>query len=283
MTIPQHGKIGICIAGWHLTKLPLEMLLGIRASQLYIISHRPLAEVPTHLASHPNIELLIRPNIGYDWGCYQQFIESGLWQNYEYLFFMHDDIQIHNIGFVERACQLLDQGAAIVGNGRNSSELIRAYDRLHYYAHASWLPPYPGFEHDTVRGSFFATKREVLEKLTSFEVFWDPLHLSLGYGNYSLVASSAKIHAFFEDYPFDFLSETYLESEFISEEVRGGGLVQRGWGQLHKTILVRLYSFLAKREVAYRLLQRNRLIFGKGISRLITFLNGRDPERPVAK
>ena len=73
-----------------------------------------------------------------------------------------------------------------------------------------------------MRGSFFATARQVLEQLGDFEVFWDWLHLSIRFGNHSLLATCGKIQEMFGDNSFGFLADSYLKSEYLLEMQRGG-------------------------------------------------------------
>jgi hypothetical protein len=165
---------------------------------------------------------LYRPNLGYDWGCYQQFLETNIWRDYDYTFFMHDDITVKHLGFVERSIELLEADHGVIGNGRVAGR--RVWPNA-VYAHASWKPP-RHFVHDAVRGSFFATRRSSLEALGRFEVFWDPWHLTPRFGNWSLLASCAKWEHRLGERCFQFLSEEYRHSEYLEEDVRGGQTAQ---------------------------------------------------------
>jgi hypothetical protein len=135
---------------------------------------------------------------------------------------MHDDLTIKDIGFVEACVALMRGGYKVIGNGRNSRKLDFLVTHLHAYAHSSWMPPSVSFRHDTVRGSFFGTSREVLEKVRSFEVFWDRFHLHIRFGNWSLLSTCGKLQWLFGEKTFGFLSEDYRRSPFIVEEERGG-------------------------------------------------------------
>jgi hypothetical protein len=77
------------------------------------------------------------------------------------------------------------------------------------------------FEHDTVRGSFVATSREVLARLGSFEVFWDRMRLNVRFGNWSLLSTCGKLTEMFGERTFGFLSEDYRASRYIAEHERG--------------------------------------------------------------
>ncbi len=168
---------------------------------------------------------MIRPNLGYDWGCYQQFMNSDLWRNYETIFFIHDDVEIHDLGFIEETRKLL-QHHAVIGNGVSKGAVSYASVNKHpyAYAHSVWKPETFNFQHYTVRGSYLATTRDVLEKIGSFEVFWDPFKLNIGFGNWSTKATCAKLEALFGEECFGFLSETFGKSKYITEYYRGDNL-----------------------------------------------------------
>ncbi len=165
---------------------------------------------------------LIRKNIGYDWGCYQQFLKSELWKDYQTIFFIHDDIDIHDLGFVEETKKLLKRHS-VIGNGFGQGSVSYASVNKHpyAYAHSVWKPDTFNFQHFTVRGSFFATTREVLEEIGSFEVFWDLFKLNIGFGNWSTKATCGKLEALYGDKCFGFLSGTFGRSEYITEYYRG--------------------------------------------------------------
>jgi hypothetical protein len=216
------NKIAFCITGWHYPTDFYTQIKNIPGVDIFVISHKPIKSLPDFvLKTLPAERVLVKPNYGYDWGCFQQFLETHSWQSYDYIFFMHDDISILNLGFVDACIELLGEGYSVVGNGRPFDK--RDWPRTHalYYAHASWQLPSLSFEHDVVRGSFFATRKDVLEKMGSFEVFWDRFHLNVGFGNYSLLATSGKFGAVFGEKTFAYLSEAYRTSPYIIEFERG--------------------------------------------------------------
>lgn len=216
-----------CVAGWHFNQDLLEALSS-SGHPVWLISHRPASQVPAFLSRClPPERCLYLPNLGYDWGCYQQFLDLGLWQGFETVFFLHDDLQILNLDFIPCVQDRLQSGALAVGNGRNSPR--RRWPRTHLacYAHSRWLPPSLDFEHDTVRGSFFALRSATLQQLGGFEIFWDPHHLHLRFGNHSLIATCGKIEALTQRQgqkvlpAFAFLSEEYRSSPYLIEKERG--------------------------------------------------------------
>ena len=219
------ASVCLCVAGWHFRPDVFDALERIRAAfgaDVFVVSHRPLGDVPAQVAARVGAErVLVRPNVGYDWGCYQQFLDTGAWRGYDHVFFLHDDIVIRDIGFVPACIERLATGARFVGNGRNAAKTDWPTTHAHCYAHAAVRPPGPGFRHATVRGSFLATTRPALAELGGFEVFWDPFHLTDRFGNWSVVASSGRMAVRFGPDRLAFLSDAYLESDYLVELVRG--------------------------------------------------------------
>ncbi len=216
------SRICLCITGWHFPPALFRQLEKGVAADIFLLSHRPRAVLPVEVTRvvAPR-RVLFEPNVGYDWGCYQQFLDTGIWRNYDYIFFMHDDMIIKNLGFIEAAQDLLGRGHSVIGNGPAFPP--RPWPKTHpeSYAHSVWKPPTANFCHDVVRGSFLATTREALEQIGSFEVYWDRWHLTIYFGNWSLRATCGKWQALLGDRCFGFLSDTWCESEFISEQYRG--------------------------------------------------------------
>jgi hypothetical protein len=57
-----------------------------------------------------------------------------------------------------------------------------------------------------------ATTRESLEILNGFDVFWDRFALSIGFGNWSLIATCGKMQHIFGPEFVAYLGEKYGES-----------------------------------------------------------------------
>ena len=217
-------KTAICVAGWHFNEEFYYRVSRLPKSEVFVVSHRPPEAVPPYVFDHiQSSNIFFESNLGYDWGCYQQFLRTGIWREYDYVFFMHDDIVIKDIEFIQQCARELET-SKVVGNGRVAlwdvpTNIAESYSV--YYAHSSFKPP-RSFRHDGVRGSFFATTSEALHLLEAFEVFWDPFHLTAGFGNFSARASCGKWQYLLGDQCFGFLSDTYCESDYISELVRDG-------------------------------------------------------------
>lgn len=215
-------KTAICVAGWHFNEEFYYRVSRLPQAEVFVVSHRPPEAVPPYVFDHiPSGNIFFESNLGYDWGSYQQFLEKRLWCPFDYIFFMHDDVVIKDERLVSQCIELLKL-YSVVGNGRALLQKERAGKHSQSYAHSSWKPPTRDFRHDVLRGSFFSTTRQALEQLGKFEVFWDRLHLSSGFGNWSTRASCARWEYAIEEDCFGFLSETYCESDFLKELVRGG-------------------------------------------------------------
>lgn len=234
-----------CITGWHFPEEFYRKISTLSDVDVYVVSHKPKENIPEYILDlFSTDQILIRSNIGYDWGCYQQFIASGLWRNYEIICFMHDDIKIHDFGFIDRVGSLL-KSHYVIGNGRGEGGVSSTGLRTHPYAysHSSWKPESYDFQHGTVRGSFFATNRQTLEKFKSLEVYWDPFKLFIGFGNWSTKATCGKMEDTFGSECFGYLSDTFGKSEFITEFVRGQ---EDGSLSVPRGVKGHIYSFIKR-------------------------------------
>jgi len=211
------------VAGWHYSKEFYDHICKIPQAQVFVISHRPLRQVPSWLFDYVDPRrVFFEINVGYDWGCYQQFLTKGIWQQFDYVVFTHDDVLVKDVGFMDKCIELCEQGHSVVGNGRVAPRSNYPNTHAQCYAHSSWKPPSRQFEHDVVRGSFFVATQEAVNRLGRFEVFWDPLRLTSGFGNWSARATCGKWEYLCGEKCFGFLSDRYCESDYLVELVRGG-------------------------------------------------------------
>jgi hypothetical protein len=266
------GRICFCITGWHYSE-SVYSACSETGHDIYVISHHPESSTPgsiTHFV--PREHLFFEPNLGYDWGGYQQFIARGMWRSYEAIFFLHDDIKIRSLDFIPHSLDLLRAGAQVVGNGLNSAGLNWPRTHLQCYAHSGWLPASIGFEHQTVRGSFFAMTSQALEKVQRFEVFWDPKHVYLRFGNHSLIATCGKLTALFGQDCFAFLSPAYRNSPYIEEQERAGQA--RPSPTLKQRLAVTIYKALGRVYVSRRMQLRSRKPFTRSLGDALKQLDG---------
>ncbi len=208
----------VCLVGWYFQQELLEALQSLSGIQLYVISHQQPNAVPKSIFHIlPENHLYFERNIGYDWGAFQQFISKGIWKNFETVFFMHDDITLLDSSIFPICHDTIHShnGTIVIGNGRNSTKRDWPLTHIQSYAHSKWKPPTWNFEHDTVRGSFFALSRSVLNQINQFEILWDRRQLfGVGAGNHSLRATCGKIQHIIGGEPFLFLSE-FISAKLI--------------------------------------------------------------------
>ncbi|MCJ7734724.1 MAG: hypothetical protein MUP11_09260 [Anaerolineales bacterium] len=245
-----------CVTGWHFPPDFYKSLSTLSEVDIYIISHRKRSEIPQFMYGlFEKEKILIRSNIGYDWGCFQQFLKSGIWEKYETVFFMHDDISIKDFGFIEKATSML-KDYAVVGNGVGQGTVSHCAVNKHpyAYAHSSWKPYSFLFNHATVRGSFFATTRDVIRRIESFEVYWDPFKISIEFGNWSTKATCGKIEAALGKNCFGYLSDKFGESVYISEYYRGNESedIDKSGGLKHFLYLLIKRAAIIYMEILYR-------------------------------
>jgi hypothetical protein len=278
-------SIAICVTGWHFKRDFYAKLSQAWPANIFVISHKSPSIVPNYLFNYiPPKQVFFEPNFGYDWGCYQQFITKDIWKSYDVIFFLHDDLIIHSLGFIPHTFDLLNGKAKVVGNGRNLPDLLWSKLWLDRYAHSRWLPPSLNFQHNTVRGSFLAMTSSTLNQIGNFEVFWDPNQLHLGFGNYSLVATCGKFQYLFGENCFAFLGSDYLTSPYITEEERGGEQGQsprnpkRIFKTLRQVLFIWFYSRVGRIYVLRRMQQAQQpcrpSILTETIRQMLSWVNG---------
>ena len=242
-------RVAICVTGWHYPEAFYRQLCSRKDVDVYVVSHRGRDEVSSWLTDLvPPHHIFFEPNLGYDWGCYQQFLDRGIWRQYRYLIFMHDDLLIHSMDFVEECIRRLEEGWYVIGNGLNSTKMDWPRTHLFTYGHSDWTPVSRDFMHQTVRGSFFAIKRETIEQMGKLEVFWDRFKLNIRFGNWSLIASCGKMQDLFGDRCFSFLGDVYRHSIYIDEHERGS---EKESGRRNSLRFTLVYPFLRKISERY--------------------------------
>jgi hypothetical protein len=214
-------KTAIIVVGWHYNLSVYQEIAKIRGvTSLYVSSHKKKVEAFKKMVEKAGFKISEFENKGFDWGAYQQWLDLGLWKQFDYVFFMHDDILVKNYELVNECLKIFKtKDINIIGNSKNANG-YNDWGETHsaYYNHSDWKPSL-GFKHLTVRGSFFGVKKSVLEAINGkFEINWKAENLRSG--NTSLVATCGKI-AELAGNKFHYLSETYLESPYLMELERG--------------------------------------------------------------
>jgi hypothetical protein len=265
-------RLCFCIAGWHFSESVYAA--GCESGiDLFVISHQSSPRIPEpFFQSIPADHIFQEPNLGYDWGCYQQFIARGIWKSYDVIFFMHDDLFIRNLDFIPHSLELIRSGAQVVGNGLNSPHVAWTRTHLQCYAHSGWLPPSTAFEHQTVRGSFFAITASALQKVRHFEIFWDPKRVYIRFGNHSLIATCGRLTALFGEGCIAFLGSDYRTSPYILEEERGGQ--EHFPPTMKQRLAVYLYKELGRQYVAQRMQSKGVNTFIRSLGTILEQLDG---------
>lgn len=207
--------------GWHFPKATFTASNFPLSLDVFVLSHAPINRVPKYVFDMVGAErILARPNIGYDWGAYQQFIESIDIDEYEYAFFMHDDVVINSSRIFSDASALLEK-CEIVGLRSQGIHDWASVITPAMFAHMSNPPAVGCTRFPVVRGSFFATRPKVIKAVRPIQVFWDRFQIDIGYGNHSLVAFCSSVDSAFGHAAFAWLAD-HMDDVPMHEMVRGG-------------------------------------------------------------
>lgn len=186
----------------------MDYCLFANIDEFVIINHRPVHKQ----RENKQVRVIRRPNVSLDWGAYQQYLALNEWQNADYVFFMHDDVDIINSDVFEECIKIIETtncpavGHSKVCGGRE------VWSRSYYVQ-----SPVVTIRHKCLRGSFFCLPRKTLEAIDgTFE-----LHpgSQLQFGNHSMVSTCGKI-AERAGRDFRYLSDDLL-SPWMEEYYRG--------------------------------------------------------------
>ncbi|SVC94864.1 uncharacterized protein METZ01_LOCUS347718, partial [marine metagenome] len=188
-----------------------------------------------------NFDYEMSPNVGLDWGSYQQIYEKFKFTDDDIIFFTHDDIIIKSWDFANLCIEQVGEKFDIIGNGQNylfyldPDAIITPGNKNEYRPFAAiktWKEVAVNKEFFdkplqcmTVRGSFICTTGEALKKLNGFEWFSDPYdgkNPDLQWGNIMVNLNGYKFTKTFGTDRIAYMSAEYANSDFISELARGG-------------------------------------------------------------
>ncbi len=236
-------QIKIVIAGYYYGTEFYNKIVEINKAHknvsVTIISHKVRAQIPQEIISlieYQELELQIENNEGWDWGAFCQFAKELDTKNsdFEYVLFMHDDIFIKDAGFIDKLLCLASDGYIAIGNSK-PRRYIDDYDKKFTNEYVELLSKglKPTKNFPVFRGSFVFLSRElVLNVLANYE------YKKLGpieNANISLrqVASLLNLNTDKQNL-YNYLGESYLDSDFIAEFERGKkqGLQQRTFSNL---------------------------------------------------
>lgn len=197
---------------------------------LYILSHKAENEISNdiynYLIEH-NWKIIYQHNLGWDWGCYVQFMQWLKEQNQpdpDYFLFLHDDIIVLRNGFIQEFLNKAKKGLELIGNSLPFT-IIKSFAQD--YADEAFILKKNGLEFETrkieiVRGSaFFITHNLAIKALSKL-----PYQKcgSINLANRSLRMFGAVATHFVGNNKIGYLSKEHFKSDYICEEMRGEGV-----------------------------------------------------------
>ena len=214
-----------CVLGWYFYPEFYKKLYEIDGDK-FIISHRDTVFLQDlgnlfdrDLFEKVNQDIYFGDNRGLEWGGYHQFIEMNTYRNYEFIIFTHDDIVLKDPGFVEIFARRFadDRNLQVIGNGKNGKDWEFRFEK---YKDRMFYQDADDFIVRTVRGSFFAARTSIFEKIENFPVKWKTKTPKKG--NISLRNFGYLITKNFGRESISYLNDhAWLETEYVSEMVRG--------------------------------------------------------------
>ncbi|MDD4354136.1 MAG: hypothetical protein PHN56_06810 [Candidatus Nanoarchaeia archaeon] len=238
---PRHNihkkmkKYLMIIVGWHYSQNKFyeeikKVSNKFNNADIFIVSHKPISQIDKKtfhtIKKIKNCKICSFKNEGYDWGAYSQAIEhlkkTGL--KYKYIFFMHDDIKINNLNFLNIFSQFVEKEKIVIaGNCRNQTLFLHPWPKTHPHIikwanQSEWKIKIKSKKWNTMRGSFFVAKREVFEKIKQMPI---KKGRYMRFGNWSEIAFAGMISDKFGRNSIKTISKHYLVSPHIIEHYRG--------------------------------------------------------------
>ncbi|HIH31567.1 TPA: methyltransferase domain-containing protein [Candidatus Woesearchaeota archaeon] len=228
-------KYLIIIAGWHYSDSNCDFYEKIQKLSenfnnvdIFIASHRSLSNIDKKalkiIKKIKNCKIYAFQNIGYDWGAFSQAIDyiKKTELSYEYIFFMHDDIEIININFLDIFSQFIEK-EKIVMAGNSENQILHSFQKTHphiieWAKQSEWGVKINSKRWSTIRGSFFATKKEVFDRIKKIPF---KKGSDVRFGNWSLIIFCGLVSDIFGENSTKSISKTYLVSPYIVEYERG--------------------------------------------------------------
>ncbi len=206
-----------CLLGWHFYEDFYESLYRVEGKK-YIISHRERAFVePLPVWSQIQHDVFFTENRGLEWGGYHQFVAMKLYEPYDFVVFLHDDVVIKDVNFVAALrAKFFDPKIKVVGNGKNGSDWEFRFEK---YRDRMAGEEADDFIVRTVRGSFFAARSGIFRTLGNFPVHWHSKKMT--HGNISLRNFGYVITKNFGRDSIAYLADSHLETPYLVEMRRG--------------------------------------------------------------
>jgi len=127
---------------------------------------------------------------------------------------------IKDMTFPQAVCEKLGDGAVkVVGNGNNGADSEFRYGK---YRHVMRWEDDDDFVVRTVRGSFFAARTEIFDRIGKFPVHWEASERNLKKGNISLRNFGYIVSKTYGVDAITYLEpESWLETRYLVEMRRG--------------------------------------------------------------
>ncbi len=253
-------KYLIIIAGWHfnLSDFYLSLLDISKKNQVdfFISSHKDFSEIDNKIMecikNIPRCEIVSFENEGFDWGIYSQAL-SYLGErifDYEYICFMHDDIEIKDSNFLNIFSKYIsDNNFMVLGNCKNSvnQNFTRSHPHVIRWLKSDYHIVLKNKKWNTVRGSCFMVVPEIFKKI---KVLPYKKGDNSGFGNWSVIAFGGIVTDLYGKNSIGTISNKQLKSDYIIEYERGfsSKSVQSEIREISKNVNSLLYRL---KEVGY--------------------------------
>lgn len=228
-------KIQFLVVGWHYELYPelINDLIELNTNNDNINIFWTCHKEPSQKIKD-NFDYKVFPNLGLEDGAYQQALDYLDISDDTILFLMHDDIIVKDWNFINICLDRLAQGYAFIGNGINYPLNFNPYGNEKELKCMSYVKPESKYLFDkeqytlTIRESFICTTRKYLRDVHDFEVLWEEpvpdehgkYHIG-AIGNAQQTLLGYKITRVFGSNRISYLSDTYQDSDYLYECVRG--------------------------------------------------------------
>jgi|TARA_B100001964_G_scaffold210511_1_gene245025 hypothetical protein len=239
-------KIQVIVVGWHYTDYPgesnlIDGLIEFKNENEFVdVFYSCHREPPKEVKE--NFDWKLFPNLGMADGGFQQAIDFLDIEDDTICLFFQDDVIIKNWECVNICLELLDSNYKFIGNCMNYPTSFNPFgiEKASGKQFADFTKDETKHLFDrelqikTLRTSFFCTKYKYLKDIHGFEPIWvEPIqdkdgnwhtegHKGIGgIGNLIIILFAYKINRVYGSNAITYLSNRYLDSDFMYECARG--------------------------------------------------------------